>query len=99
MKNNLKNSFIRDKLYISLNSSICKNPIINIKRFHPIKKLYSPANMTENNFFQNETEHKDIDFLLNERKKGSYKISSKRNFKTIIFQNWNTKKKYPPGNW
>ena len=96
MKNNLKNSFIRDKLYISLNSSICKNPIINIKRFHPIKKLYPPANMTENNFFQNETEHKDIDFLLNERKKGSYKISSKRNFKTIIFQNWNTKKNIPP---
>ena len=95
MKNSHKNSFIRDKLYISLNSSICKNPILNLKRFHPIKTIYSPTKTSENNFFQNETEHKDIDFLLNERKKGSYKISSKRNFKTIIFQNWNTKNNVP----
>ena len=95
MKNSHKNSFIRDKLYISLNSSICKNPILNLKKFHPIKTIYSPAKTSENNFFQNETEHKDIDFLLNERKKGSYKISSKRNFKTIIFQNWNTKNNVP----
>ena len=95
MKKNLKNSFFREKLYISLNSSICKNPSLNIKKFHPIKTIYSPIYKTENNFFPNETENKDINMILNERKKGSYKISSKRNFKTIIFQNWNTKNNVP----
>ena len=95
MKNNLKNSFFKEKLYISLNSSICKNPILNIKKFHPIKTVYSPINTTKNIFKQNETENKDIDYILKERKKGSYKISSKRNFKTIIFQNWNTKNNIP----
>ena len=92
MKNNLKNSFFKEKLYISLNSSICKNPTLNIKRFHPIKTIYSTINPTNNSRFQNET---DIEHKLKERKNGSYKISSKRNFKTIIFQNWNTKNSIP----
>ena len=95
MKNKSKNSFIREKLYVSVNSSICKNPILNIKRFHPIKMPYSPINTIESNI-QDDTEHnKDIEYILKQRKNGSYKISSKRNFKTIIFQNWNTKNHIP----
>ena len=92
MKNKLKNSFFKEKLYISLNSSICKNPSLNIKKFHPINAFYSPINHTENN---NDKYKKDLESILKERKNGSYKISSKRNFRTIIFQNWNTKKNIP----
>ena len=92
MKNKLKNSFFKEKLYISLNSSICKNPSLNIKKFHPINTFYSPINQTETN----DGKHKrDLESILKERKNGSYKISSKRNFRTIIFQNWNTKNNIP----
>ena len=93
MKNKLKNSFFKEKLYISLNSSICKNPSLGIKKFHPINTFYSPINPTENN--NNDKRKKDLESILKERKNGSYKISSKRNFRTIIFQNWNTKNNIP----
>ena len=92
MKNKLKNSFFKEKLYISLNSSICKNPSLSIKKFHPINAFYSPINQTETN---HDKQKKDLESILKERKNGSYKISSKRNFRTIIFQNWNTKKNIP----
>ena len=37
--------------------------------------------------------------MFNNKKNRSYKISSKRNFKTIIFQNWNTKNSIPTEIW
>ena len=92
MKNKLKNSFFKEKLYICLNSSICKNPSLSIKKFHPINTFYSPINQTET---KHDKHKKDLESILKERKNGSYKISSKRNFRTIIFQNWNTKKNIP----
>ena len=92
MKNKLKNSFFKEKLYICLNSSICKNPSLSIKKFHPINTFYSPINQTETN---HDKHKKDLESILKERKNGSYKISSKRNFRTIIFQNWNTKNNIP----
>ena len=95
MNSKSKNSFIREKLYISLNSSICKNNIFNTRKFHPIQTTYSPLNTMEKADLNEMSESKELEYILKQRKNGSYKINKKRNFKTIIFQNWNTKNNVP----
>ena len=89
MKNKLKNAFLKEKLYVSLNSSNFKIPLSTCKNFHPITKNQIIMNKTD------QTSSGNLQEKLLERKNGTYKISSKRNFKTIIFQNWNTKRKIP----